>query len=86
MVDPTTVSVAQHRLGVIVEEMGDAVLHTSYSRILNSSRDFSTDIRYPDGHLVAQADHFPIHVGALPRAASSSAASRWRGASSGREA
>ncbi|MCP5152602.1 MAG: hydantoinase B/oxoprolinase family protein [Ectothiorhodospiraceae bacterium] len=69
MVDPITVSVVQHRLGAIVEEMGEAMLRTSYSQILNSSRDFSTGICYPDGRLVAQAEHVPIHVGALPWAA-----------------
>ncbi len=44
-VDPITVSVIQHRLHAIVEEMGEAMLRTSYSQILNSSRDFSTAIR-----------------------------------------
>jgi N-methylhydantoinase B len=64
--DPVTVSVVQHRLHAIVEEMGEAMLRTSYSQILNSSRDFSTAILDPDGRLVAQAEHVPIHVGALP--------------------
>ena len=65
-VDPITVSVIQHRLHAIVEEMGEAMLRTSYSQILNSSRDFSTAILDPDGRLIAQAEHVPIHVGALP--------------------
>jgi N-methylhydantoinase B len=68
-VDPITVSVVQHRLHAIVEEMGEAMLHTSYSQILNSSRDFSTALCGPDGRLIAQAEHVPIHVGALPFAA-----------------
>src|ERR1700687_2397471 len=68
-VDPITVSVIQHRLLAIVEEMGEAMLRTSYSQILNSSRDFSTAICYLDGRLIAQAEHVPIHVGALPFAA-----------------
>jgi N-methylhydantoinase B len=70
-VDPITVSVVQHRLRAIVEEMGEAMLRTSYSQILNSSRDFSTALCDPDGRLVAQAEHVPIHVGALPFAAKS---------------
>jgi N-methylhydantoinase B len=70
-VDPVTVSVIQHRLHAIVEEMGEAMLRTSYSQILNSSRDFSTAICDPDGRLVAQAEHVPIHVGALPWAVQS---------------
>jgi N-methylhydantoinase B len=70
-VDPITVSVIQHRLHAIVEEMGEAMLRTSYSQILNSSRDFSTAICDPEGRLVAQAEHVPIHVGALPWAVQS---------------
>ncbi len=65
-VDPITVSVVQHRLTAIVEEMGEAMLRTSYSQILNSSRDFSNAICGADGRLVAQAEHIPVHVGALP--------------------
>ena len=45
------------------------MLRTSYSQILNSSRDFSTAICDLDGRLIAQAEHVPIHVGALPFAA-----------------
>ena len=70
-VDPITVSVIQHRLRAIVEEMGEAMLRTSYSQILNSSRDFSTALCDPEGRLIAQAEHVPIHVGALPFAAKS---------------
>ena len=68
-VDSITVSVIQHRLRGIVEEMGEAMLRTAYSQILNSSRDFSTALCDPDGRLIAQAEHVPIHVGALPFAA-----------------
>ena len=72
-VDPVTVSVVQHRLHAIVEEMGEAMLRTSYSQILNSSRDFSTAICDINGRLIAQAEHVPIHVGALPWAANTCA-------------
>jgi len=68
-VDPIVVSVIQHRLLAIVEEMGEAMLRTAYSQILNSSRDFSTAICDMGGRLIAQAEHVPIHVGALPFAA-----------------
>jgi len=68
-VDPIVASVIQHRLLAIVEEMGEAMLRTSYSQILNSSRDFSTAICDMGGRLIAQAEHVPIHVGALPYAA-----------------
>ncbi len=65
-IDPITRSVVQHRLSSIVKEMGEAMLRTSYSQILNSSRDFSLAICDTKGRLIAQADHLPVHVGALP--------------------
>ena len=65
-VDPITVSVLQHRFVAIVEEMGEAMLRTAYSQILNSSRDFSTAMFDGQGRLAAQAEHVPIHVGAIP--------------------
>jgi N-methylhydantoinase B len=69
LADPIVSSVIQHRLLALVEEMGEAMLRTSYSQILNSSRDFSTAICDIEGRLIAQAEHVPIHVGALPFAA-----------------
>src|SRR5215469_16379019 len=69
--DRITVSVIQHRLESIVQEMGEAMLRTAYSQILNSSRDFSTAVFDGDGRLAAQAEHVPIHVGALPMAVKS---------------
>jgi len=42
------------------------MLRTSYSQILNSSRDFSLAICDTKARLIAQADHIPVHVGALP--------------------
>ena len=71
MIDPITVSVLTHRFSAIVEEMGEAMLRTAYSQILNSSRDFSTAICDAQARLVAQADHVPIHVGAIPWAVAS---------------
>jgi N-methylhydantoinase B len=64
--DPVTVSVLTHRFEAIVQEMGEAMLRTAYSQILNSSRDFSTAICDAQARLVAQAEHVPIHVGAIP--------------------
>src|SRR5258706_11187922 len=65
-IDPITRSVVQYRLSSIVQEMGEAMLRTSYSQILNSSRDFSLAICDTKARLIAQADHLPVHVGALP--------------------
>jgi N-methylhydantoinase B len=66
MPDRITVSVIQHRLEGIVHEMGEVMLRTAYSQVLNSNRDFSTSIFDGRGRLATQAEHIPIHVGALP--------------------
>ena len=52
-VDPITRAVVQHRLSAIVAEMGEAMLRTSYSQILNSSRDFSLAICDTQARLIA---------------------------------
>jgi len=68
MLDPVKLAVLQARFTAIVEEMGEALLRTAYSQILNASRDFSIALFDAKARLVAQADHIPIHVGALPDA------------------
>ncbi|HYZ34621.1 MAG TPA: hydantoinase B/oxoprolinase family protein [Crenalkalicoccus sp.] len=68
-IDPVTLAVLDNRLRAIVEEMGEAMLRSSYSQILNSSRDFSIALCDAGCRLVAQADHIPVHVGAMPWAA-----------------
>ncbi len=73
MTDPITVAVLQNRLNAIAEEMGEAMLRTAYSQILNSSRDFSIALIDASCRLVAQADHIPVHVGAMPWAARANA-------------
>jgi N-methylhydantoinase B len=64
--DPVTLSVLDSRFRAIVEEMGEAMLRTAYSQILNSSRDFSIALCDAQARLLAQADHIPVHVGAMP--------------------
>jgi N-methylhydantoinase B len=67
--DPVSLAVLDNRFRAVVEEMGEALLRTAYSQILNSSRDFSIALCDGEARLVAQADHIPVHVGAMPFAA-----------------
>src|SRR2546429_8851628 len=71
MLAPFPVSLLTLRFEAIVQEMGEAMLRTAYSQILTSSRDFSTAICDASARLVAQAEHVPIHVGAIPWAVES---------------
>src|SRR3954451_1450101 len=74
MTDPVTIAVLQNSLNAIADEMGEAMLRTAYSQILNSSRDFSIALIDARCRLVAQADHIPVHVGAMSWAAKALAA------------
>jgi len=65
-VDPITASVVLHRIETILHEVAEVMMRTSYSQILNSTHDFSTALADPDGQILAQAEHIPIHVGGLP--------------------
>ena len=65
-INPITLSVLEHRLGSIAEEMMEVMLRTAMSQILNSSRDFSTAILDDKCQLVAQGEGLPVHISALP--------------------
>jgi N-methylhydantoinase B len=65
-IDKITASIIQRRLFFINEEMGEAMLRTAYSQILNASRDFSVGMFDAAGRLISQAEHIPLHVGGLP--------------------
>lgn len=65
-IDPLTLSVVRHKLLAAAEEIVEVMTQTSFSPILNQSRDFSAAIMDGAGHLIAQAERVPIHMGALP--------------------
>ena len=50
----------------IAEEMGTALIHSALSPNIKERRDCSTALFDPDGRLVIQAEHIPVHLGALP--------------------
>jgi len=66
--DPVTVAVIRFRLEAIARQMGVAMQQTAISQLLNQAYDFSTAIFDASGRLVAQAEHIPIHIGAMPMA------------------
>ena len=66
--DSATVAVIRFRLEAIARQMGVAMLQTAISQLLNQAYDFSTAIFDASGRLVAQAEHIPIHIGAMPMA------------------
>lgn len=65
-IDPITLEVLRHRFFAIAEEMGAALIRTSYSTNIKDRRDASCAIFDRHGETIAQAEHIPIHLGVLP--------------------
>jgi len=66
--DPATVSVIRYRLEAVARQVGVAMQQSAISQLLNQAYDFSTAIFDAQGRMVAQAEHIPIHIGAMPLA------------------
>jgi N-methylhydantoinase B len=66
--DPVTLSVLASALAGIAEEMGAVLIRGSYSSNIKERRDCSTALFDERGRMVAQAEHIPVHLGAMPEA------------------
>ncbi len=60
--------VLRNQLESVAEEMGRVLVHGAYSPNITERRDCSTALFDADGRLVAQAEHIPVHLGAMPAA------------------
>lgn len=65
-VDPTTLSVVTGSLRSICEEMGALLIQAAYSANIKERRDASCALFDPHGQMVMQAEHIPVHLGAMP--------------------
>jgi N-methylhydantoinase B len=52
----------------IAEEMGAALVRSAFSANIKERRDCSTALFDERGRMIAQAEHIPVHLGALPDA------------------
>lgn len=64
-INPIQLSVFAHRFMAIAEQMGNTLQRTSISSSIKERLDFSCAIFSPDGKLVANAPHIPIHLGSM---------------------
>jgi len=64
--NPVELEIARNRLESIAEEVGTALIQTSYSPNIKDRRDCSAGIYGPDGMLISQAEHIPLHLGLMP--------------------
>ena len=63
--DPVMLEVFNNLFMSIAEQMGEVLRNTSYSVNIKERLDFSCAIFAPDGSLVANAPHIPVHLGSM---------------------
>ncbi|SCU77529.1 LANO_0A00606g1_1 [Lachancea nothofagi CBS 11611] len=64
-VNPILLSIFSHRFMDIAEQMGIQLRKTSISTNVKERLDFSCALFDPDGNLVANAPHVPVHLGSM---------------------
>jgi N-methylhydantoinase B len=57
-----------HALRAVAEEMGAALIRSAFSANIKERRDCSTALFDGRGRMVTQAEHIPVHLGAMPDA------------------
>jgi N-methylhydantoinase B len=66
--DPVDLEILRTQLESVAEEMGEVLVRGAYSPNITERRDCSTALFDAAGRLVAQAEHIPVHLGAMPAA------------------
>jgi N-methylhydantoinase B len=66
--DPITLQVMLGSLRAACDEMGAVLVRSAHSANIKERRDASTALFDPDGQMVMQAEHIPVHLGAMPAA------------------
>ncbi|KAJ9590444.1 hypothetical protein L9F63_016531 [Diploptera punctata] len=66
--DPIQLSIFSHRFMSIAEQMGRILQRTSISTNIKERLDFSCALFGPDGGLVSNAPHIPVHLGSMQEA------------------
>jgi N-methylhydantoinase B len=68
VIDPIELQVLGGALRATCEEMGAVLIRAAHSANIKERRDASTALFDADGQMVAQAEHIPVHLGAMPAA------------------
>ena len=66
--DPVTLQVMLGALRSACDEMGAVLVRSAHSANIKERRDSSTALFDPAGRMVMQAEHIPVHLGAMPSA------------------
>jgi N-methylhydantoinase B/oxoprolinase/acetone carboxylase alpha subunit len=66
--DPAALQVLVARLTGIADEVGAVLRRAAYSPNIKERADCSSALFTPDGELLVQAEHIPVHLGSMPAA------------------
>lgn len=66
--DPVTLEILRNQLESVAAEMGHVLIRGAYSPNIKERQDCSTALFDASGRMVAQAEHIPVHLGAMPDA------------------
>ena len=66
--DPVALQVLIGAMRSACEEMGAVLVRSAHSANIKERRDCSTALFAPEGELVMQAEHIPVHLGSMPDA------------------
>ena len=66
--DPITLQVMLGALRAACDEMGAVLVRSAHSANIKERRDASTALFDAEGQMVMQAEHIPVHLGAMPSA------------------
>jgi N-methylhydantoinase B len=66
--DPVTLQVMVGALRAACEEMGVVLVRSAHSANIKERRDASTALFDAEGRMIMQAEHIPVHLGAMPAA------------------
>ena len=64
--NPIALEVARNRMAAVADEMGVVLMRTAYSPNIKERADCSAAVFMPDGEMLAQAEHIPVHLGSMP--------------------
>ncbi|QAU11883.1 hydantoinase B/oxoprolinase family protein [Halorubrum sp. BOL3-1] len=67
-IDPVSLEILRNQLESVASEMGHVLIRGAYSPNIKERRDCSTALFDAHGRMVAQAEHIPVHLGAMPDA------------------
>src|SRR5436309_12601037 len=68
MIDAVELQVLTGALRAVCEEMGAVLIRSAHSANIKERRDCSAALFDPQGQMVMQAEHIPVHLGAMPAA------------------